>query len=248
VSVAAAAEVLRAARRAVALTGAGVSTASGLPDFRSAGGLWDGVDPMEVASRSAVRRRPEAFYAFYQQRLDRLARAAPNPAHHALADLHRAGRLQAVITQNVDGLHQAAGSPVVIEVHGNLREAICTGCGLIRPIAVIRDALDAGALPRCADCGDLLTPNVVLFEDMLPEEAWRRAIEAARAAGVMLVAGSSLQVVPAASLPEETLEAGGRLIIVNREPTPFDARAAVVISGEVEQVLPAIASVLGAGA
>jgi NAD-dependent deacetylase len=177
--------------------------------------------------------------------LRRLARAAPNPAHYALAALQRAGRLHAVITQNVDGLHQAAGSPVVIEVHGNLREAVCTGCGLIRPIEVVRAALAAGELPRCDACGDLLKPNVVLFEDLLPQEAWRRATEAARAADVMLVAGSSLQVVPAAYLPEETLDAGGRLIIVNREPTPFDARAAVVVSGEVEQVLPAIASALG---
>ena len=245
-SIAAAAEILREARRAVALTGAGVSTASGLPDFRSPGGLWDGVDPMEVASRSALERRPQAFYAFYRQRLDRLAHAAPNPAHHALAALHHAGRLGAVITQNVDGLHQAAGSPAVIEVHGNLREAVCIGCGLVGTIDAVHEALDVGALPRCADCGALLKPNVVLFEDLLPQEAWRQAMEAARSADVMLIAGSSLQVVPAAYLPEETLEAGGRLIIVNREPTPFDARAAVVVAGEVEHMLPAIASALGA--
>ncbi len=245
-SIASAAALLVASRRAVALTGAGVSAASGLPDFRSPGGLWDGTDPMAVASRSALAHRPEAFYAFYQQRLDRLARAAPNPAHHALAALQRAGRLHAVITQNVDGLHQAAGSPVVIEVHGNLREAACTGCGLIRPIEVVRAALAAGELPRCDACGDLLKPNVVLFEDLLPQEAWRRATEAARAADVMLVAGSSLQVVPAAYLLQETLDAGGRLIIVNREPTPFDARATVVIPGEAEVVLPAIAVEAGA--
>jgi NAD-dependent deacetylase len=242
----AAAALLRVARRAVALTGAGVSTASGLPDFRSPGGLWDGVDPMATASRSALRRRPEAFYAFYRERLDRLGQVAPNPAHMALAALQRAGRLQAIITQNVDGLHQAAGSRQVIEVHGNLREAACTGCGRIGPIALIRQAVAEARLPRCEGCGALLKPNVVLFEDLLPVDVWHQAVDAARAAAVMLVAGSSLQVVPAASLPQETLEAGGRLIIVNREPTPFDADAAVVIHGEAEVVLPAIAQMAGA--
>lgn len=245
-SIAAAAALLATSRRAIALTGAGVSTASGLPDFRSPGGLWDGVDPMAMASRSALARRPDAFYAFYRQRLDRLGRAAPNPAHYALADLQGTGRLQAIITQNVDGLHQAAGSRVVIEVHGNLREAACTGCGRLGSIELIRVALAEERLPRCAECGHLLKPNVVLFEDLLPPDAWAQAVDAARAADVMLVAGSSLQVVPAAHLPEETLEAGGRLIIVNREPTPFDAHATVVIAAEVEQVLPAIASALGA--
>jgi NAD-dependent deacetylase len=243
-SVEAAAALLSAARRAVALTGAGVSTASGLPDFRSPGGLWDGVDPMAIASRSALERRPEAFYAFYRGRLERLGLAAPNAAHLALGALQQGGRLHAIITQNVDGLHQAAGADAVIEVHGNLREAACTGCGRIGPIELIRRALAQDRLPRCETCGALLKPNVVLFEDLLPLDAWQQAIDAARAADVMLVAGSSLQVVPAASLPEETLEAGGRLIIVNREPTPFDAHAMVVIAGEVEQVLPAIAEVV----
>lgn len=246
-SVHAAAALLRTARRAVALTGAGVSTASGLPDFRSPGGLWDGVDPMAIASRSALRRRPEAFYAFYRERLDRLGQAAPNPAHTALAALQQAGRLQVIITQNVDGLHQAAGSAQVIEVHGNLREAACTGCGRIGPIALIRQALAEARLPRCAGCGALLKPNVVLFEDLLPPDAWQQAIGAAGAAEVMLVAGSSLQVAPAASLPEETLAAGGRLIIVNREPTPFDAQAAVAIHGETQVVLPAIAASIEGG-
>ncbi len=244
-SVAAAVDLLRAARCAYAFTGAGVSTASGLPDFRSPGGLWAGIDPMAVASRSAFERRPEMFYAFYRQRLEVLARAAPNPAHAALAALERAGCLGGVITQNVDGLHQAAGSSMVIELHGNLREAVCVICGAIRPIAAIRAALNAGTMPRCADCGGMLKPNVVLFEDLVPERSWRAAALAARASDVMMVVGSSLQVFPAASLPEETLEAGGRLIIVNREPTPFDARAAVVIHNEAARVLPAIAQALG---
>ncbi|MGH2375256.1 MAG: SIR2 family NAD-dependent protein deacylase [bacterium] len=240
-AIAAAAGLLRAARRAVAFTGAGVSTASGLSDFRSPTGVWAHVDPMKVASRSAFERQPEEFYAFYRTRLEVLAQAAPNPAHDALAALERARRLAAVITQNVDGLHQAAGSSTVIEVHGNLREAVCTACGVVRPIGVIRAALDAEMLPRCADCTGVLKPNVVLFEDLLPMRAWLAAEEAARRSDVMLIVGSSLQVYPAASLPEDTLDAGGRLIIVNREPTPFDDRAAVTLHGEAAEILPAIA-------
>ncbi len=239
-SVAAAADLLRSARRVVALTGAGISTESGLPDFRSAGGIWDGVDPMAVASRSAFEQTPDVFYAFYRRRLERLGGAAPNPAHLALAALERACRLRTVITQNVDGLHQAAGTSTAIELHGNLREAVCTGCGRVGPITLLSDALDAGRLPRCEGCRRLLKPNVVLFEDLLPERAWLAALLAARASDVMLVVGSSLQVAPAATLPQETLDHGGRLIIVNREPTPYDGQAAVTIHGEAGWALPEI--------
>lgn len=248
-SVSAAAELLASSRHAVALTGAGVSTESGLPDFRSPGGLWSGVeDPMAVASRSALEQRPERFFAFYRERLARLGAAAPNPAHMALARLERAGRLRAVITQNVDGLHQAAGSRAVIELHGNLREAACTGCEAIYPIAVLTAALEAGRLPRCPRCGGLLKPNVVLFEDLLPEAAWLAAQRAARACDLMLVVGSSLQVTPAAYLPQETLDSGGRLIIINREATPYDGRAEVVVRGNAGRVLPGIATAVCGGA
>lgn len=236
---------LRAARRVVAFTGAGVSTASGLPDFRSAGGLWAGVDPTRVASRTALERDPAAFYAFYRARLSRLDGAVPNPAHRALAALERAGRLRAVITQNVDGLHQAAGSTRVIEIHGTLREAACLACGGIAPIAALLAPLEAGRLPRCERCGGLLKPNVVLFDDPMPADAWRRAVREARAADVMLVVGSSLQVTPAAYLPRETLDRGGALVIVNREPTAYDLDAAAVIHGEADRILPEIARGLG---
>lgn len=236
----AAAALLRAARRAVALTGAGVSTESGLPDFRSPGGIWASVDPMAIASRTALERRPREFYEFYRARLERLARAAPNPAHHALARLERVGRLHAVITQNVDGLHQAAGSRAVIELHGNLREAVCTRCDWIGPIARIRGALDRGQVPRCERCGAVLKPNVVLFEDLMPQRPWEAAMQAARRCDLMLIVGSSLQVTPAASLPGEAHAGGARLVIVNREATPYDAAAAVTLRGEAGQILPAI--------
>lgn len=245
---ASAAALLRTAGRAVALTGAGISTESGLPDFRSPGGLWANVDPMTIASRSALERRPEAFYEFYRHRLSKLGQAQPNAGHAALAALERAGRLHAVITQNVDGLHQAAGSRQVIELHGNLREAACTGCGAIGPISLIVRALEAGALPRCRGCEGVLKPNVVLFEDLMPEGPWQRAVLAARACDVMLVVGSSLQVTPAAYLPQETLDRGGRLIIVNREATPYDRLATVTIEEDAGQVLPRMVAVLCTGA
>src|SRR5712692_9910242 len=148
-----AASVLTEARSAVALTGAGMSTESGLPDFRSPGGLWGEYDPLEVATLSAFHRTPEKFYEFYRRRLVLLAAAAPNPGHQALAHLEAAGRLSAIITQNVDGLHQAAGSSRVIELHGNLREAACPQCQWTGPIHLIADALAAGTLPACPQCG-----------------------------------------------------------------------------------------------
>jgi NAD-dependent deacetylase len=198
-----------------------------------------------IASRSALERRPEAFYEFYRQRLARLAGALPNAAHHALAGLERAGRLRTIITQNVDGLHQAAGSADVIELHGNLRESACIRCGTTGSIALLTGPLEDGRLPRCDRCGGLLKPNVVLFEDLMPEAAWRRATQAARACDLMLVVGSSLQVTPAAYLPQETVDRGGRLVIVNREPTPYDGRAAVVVHGDAGRVLPAVVAALG---
>lgn len=244
-TVAVAAALLRSARCAVALTGAGISTESGLPDFRSHDGLWANVDPMEIASRAALKHRPEAFYEFYRHRLSKLGQAQPNAGHRALAALERAGRLQTVITQNVDGLHQAAGSSQVIELHGNLREAACIGCGAVGPIDRLLGALESGVLPRCQRCGALLKPNVVLFEDLMPEGPWQRAVLAARACQVMLVVGSSLQVTPAAWLPQEALDRGGRLVIVNREATAYDARAAVTLQGEAGPLLSLLAAELG---
>lgn len=246
-SVEQAAALLRGARAAVALTGAGVSTESGLPDFRSPGGLWAGGDPMRVASLTAFRRHPQEFYAFYETRLSRLRQAQPNPAHHALARLEQAGVLRAVITQNVDGLHYAAGSQRVLEIHGSLRRAACPECGWRADIAVLEQALAAGALPRCETCGSPVKPDVVLFEELLPLEVFAEAERLCREADVLLVVGSSLQVTPAAYLPQTVLEHGGLLVIVNREPTPFDAAAAVVLRDAAGTVLPAIARLAAGG-
>ncbi len=245
-SVERAAAILLESPQALALTGAGVSTESGLPDFRSPGGLWAGVDPMRVASLSAFRSDPAAFYAFYRERLARLGGAQPNPAHRALAALERQGRLAAVITQNVDGLHQAAGSRRVLELHGTLRRAACPDCGARADIAVLTDALAGGEHPHCPVCAGPLKPDVVLFGELLPLTTFAEADALCREADLMLVVGSSLLVTPAADLPQTVLDHGGRLIIVNREPTPYDAEAAIVIRENAGRVLPAL-SELAAG-
>lgn len=233
-----AASIVIRAQAVVALTGAGISTESGLPDFRSPGGLWAGVDPLEVATLSAFRRAPQKFYDFYRTRLQMLAGAAPNPAHRALAELEAKGKLRAVVTQNVDGLHQAAGSRRVIELHGNLREAACPACRWVGPISVITDALNRRELPTCPICDSHLKPNVVLFEELLPEDTYLAAEDACRHADVLLVVGSSLQVTPAAWLPQLARRHGAALIIVNDSPTPMDATADVVVRGRVGTLLP----------
>lgn len=238
--------LLRQSRWTAVLTGAGVSTESGLPDFRSTpahgrrGGLWTGVDPMRVASATAFARDPDAFYEFYQHRLSHLAGAQPNAAHHAIAQLEAMGLVQLVITQNVDRLHQAAGSRQVVEVHGNLREARCNSCGAVVPIDEMTRQLKAGAHPRCAGCGGRLRPNVVLFEEMLPVDAYSRAEQACRWCDVLLVAGSSLEVYPVAGLPPLAKEHGAKVVIVNREPTGCDRLADIVLRGQAGEILPAV--------
>jgi len=231
-------ELIASSQFAVALTGAGVSTESGLPDFRSQDGLWRQYDPSEVATLSAFYTDPHRFYAFYRHRLALLREAQPNPAHYALARLEDLGKLHVVITQNVDGLHQQAGSRRVLEVHGNLREAKCTGCGRIFPISVLDPFLERAEIPTCDSCGSALKPNVVLFEEMLPEEVFEEAEASCRRCDLLLVVGSSLQVTPVAYLPHVALRHGARLILVNTEETPVDRFADVVLRGRAGVILP----------
>ncbi len=242
-----AAALLRRARPVVVFTGAGVSTESGLPDFRSAGGLWAGIDPMAVASLTAFRHNPAAFYEFYRSRLAHLTGARPNAAHRALAVLEARSVVSTVITQNVDGLHQAAGSRAVIELHGNLREAACPDCGWTGPVTVITEAVARGVIPACAACGRPVKPNVVLFEELLPVDAHRQAELACRRAKALLVVGSSLQVTPAAWLPQIVRGHGGVVLIINDEPTAFDRAAVVVLRGKAGTLLPQVAAAVLAG-
>jgi NAD-dependent deacetylase len=211
------AKLLRERQPCVVLTGAGISTESGIPDFRSPTGIWAEYDPMEYATIDAFRRDPVKVWEFYALRLDALGRAEPNAGHLALAQLERRGLVEAIVTQNIDGLHQRAGSQDVIEVHGSIRNAVCLRCGEQIPLEQ--------PAPSCPRCGELMKPGVVMFGELLPEGAMERASELARRAGLLLVVGSALEVYPVAGLPEETLSAGGALAIVNRGSTPYDHRA-----------------------
>jgi NAD-dependent deacetylase len=228
------AELTRANQPCVALTGAGASTESGIPDFRGTGGIWERFDPYEVASIDAFRRDPARVWEFYALRLDVLAGAQPNDAHHALAELEALGLVEAVITQNVDRLHAAAGSTDVVEVHGSIAQARCLGCGTV----VARPALESLLpLPRCPACDEVLKPDVVMFGEVLPVAAIDRATELARSAALLLVVGSSLEVWPVAGLPGETLLSGGAVAILNRDPTPYDGRAALVVHASAGETL-----------
>jgi len=223
------------------LTGAGVSTESGIPDFRSATGIWAEYDPMEVASIWAFEADPETVWEFYARRLGVLLEAEPNPAHLALAELERRGLVSAVVTQNIDTLHERAGSVEVIEVHGSIRTSSCRACGLRVPLAEVVERLP---VPACEACGAVLKPDVVMFGELMPERELDRAIGLAREAALLLVVGSSLEVHPVAALPEETLAAGGKLAIVNRGPTPYDADAVVKLDGSAGELLPAVVAAL----
>lgn len=223
------AEMIRSAQHLVALTGAGASTESGLPDYRSKDGLWRQRDPSRVASITALRREPVSFYQFYAWRLERFSQARPNPVHRALAALEKAGYLKLLVTQNVDGLHQQAGSQRVVEVHGSLRQARCSECGRIYDSSVLRVPVNSEAdMPRC-ECSGLLRPNVVLFGEALPELELQTAIDEASICDVMLVVGTSLQVGPVNMLPEIALANGAKVAIINRDPTPLDGEAHLVL-------------------
>jgi NAD-dependent deacetylase len=224
------------AQPCVVLTGAGVSTESGIPDFRSRTGIWKQYDPMEYATIDAFRRDPAKVWDFYAKRLEVLAQAKPNAAHLGLAELERRGLVGAVITQNVDRLHQEAGSRRVIEVHGAIRSASCLACGHREEYERV---VELGPVPRCDECGAVLKPDVVMFGELLPAGVMEEASELVAGAGLLLVVGSSLEVYPVAGLPEAAVLAGARLAIVNRGPTPYDVRADLKIDGSAGETLAA---------
>lgn len=238
------AALVRERQPAVVLTGAGISTESGIPDFRSAAGLWVQYDPMEFATIQAFRRDPAKVWEFYSLRFSVLTAAEPNAGHRALAELERRGLVQAIVTQNIDGLHQRAGSQDVVEVHGSIRTASCLDCGERESLEEIVASLRETAAPACPHCGAILKPDVVMFGELLPPAAMDRAVELAREAGVLLAVGSSLEVYPVAGLLEETVSAGGAVAIVNRGATPFDGLASVRIDGQAGETLAALAAEL----
>jgi NAD-dependent deacetylase len=240
------ASLIREAGSVVALTGAGISVPSGIPDFRSPGtGLWENVDPMEVAHIDAWRADPERFWHFYGSRFQTLEGKAPNGAHEALVELERRGRLDAIITQNIDRLHRRAGSRRLIEVHGSIDTSSCLDCGAAYPIAQVRARLADSpvSVPAC-DCGQPLKPDVVLFGEWLPQAALEEAYALAAGADVLLCVGSSLEVHPIAQLPGVTRQNGGAVAIVTQGPTPWDGRAAVRLDGDVVAELQAVVAAL----
>jgi NAD-dependent deacetylase len=243
------AELIACARSVVALTGAGISVPSGIPDFRTPRtGLWEKVDPMEVAHIDAFRSDPVRFWRFYGERFATLGDKQPNGAHAALVELERAGVLGAVITQNIDTLHRRAGTRELVEVHGSIATCSCSACRSSVEVEEVRVRLAGAAdgVPRCVECGGPLKPDVVLFGEMLPAHALGCAQELCEGADALLCIGSSLEVHPVAGLPLLTLRGGGSVAILTAGPTPLDAQATVRLSGDVVEELQALAAALGA--
>lgn len=239
-----AATLIAAAKYGVAFTGAGISTPSGIPDFRSPdSGLWTNVDPLEVASIYGFRQNPEAFYKWVQPLAKLTINATPNPAHLALVALEQHGLLRAIITQNIDMLHTRAGSKVVYELHGHMREATCVHCfSTYDGETLLHQFLEDGSVPHCTICGGVIKPNVILFGEQLPIREFMAAKEAARNCDLMLIVGSSLEVAPASDLPMIASRNGAKIIILNMQPTSLDRIADVVIHADAAEILPAIVS------
>lgn len=239
--------LVRDAGSVVALSGAGISVPSGIPDFRTPGsGLWSDVDPTEVAHIDAWRRDPARFWAFYEHRFQTLDGRQPNGAHRALVELERRGLLDAVVTQNIDRLHRLAGTRELVEVHGTIATSSCLDCGGSTELAEVRARVAAApdGVPRCEDCAAPLKPDVVLFGEWLPVAAIERAQALAAAADVLLCIGTSLEVHPVAALPELTAAAGGDVVLITKGPTPWDERATCKLDGDVEEELEALAGAL----
>jgi NAD-dependent deacetylase len=239
------AELIRDSGCTVALTGAGVSVPSGIPDFRTPEtGLWENVDPMEVAHIDVFERNPKRFWAYYRPRFHSLGDKRPNGAHEALAELERRGLLEGVITQNIDRLHRAAGSRNVVEVHGSIATSSCRECDATYGLEEVEALFDGDGVAKCGSCEGPVKPDVVLFGELLPEAAMREAHELAARADLMLCIGSSLVVHPVAGLPEVTKACGGQLAILTKGATPYDGDAVLKLDGEVDEELGAVLAAL----
>lgn len=236
------AQWLSESRHVVAFTGAGISTPSGIPDFRSdQSGLWENVNPMEVASIHGFRRNPNAFFKWVHPLAQTTFGAKPNQAHCALVTLEQHGILHSVITQNIDMLHTRAGNKTVYELHGHMREATCINCFTVYDgVPIMRKFIDDGLVPHCPDCAGVLKPNVILFGEQLPIQVLQSAQKAARDCDLMLVVGSSLEVAPASEIPIIAKRHGAKLVIVNLSTTDTDGYADLVIRGDAAEILPSV--------
>lgn len=234
------AKILGQARHAVLFTGAGVSTPSGIPDFRGKiNGQWKKHDPMRVASATSFYQTPAIFYDWFRPLFLTSWKAQPNQAHIAMAKLVNTGLLKSIITQNIDGLHQKAGARKVLELHGSARFYMCPACKLEVKADEVFVLFEQGTeIPRCQKCHSVIKPDVVLFEEPLPENTWQEAESEARLADVLLVAGSSLEVFPASMIPQNALSHGCKLLINNLSPTPLDAYASCLIRQDTASFFP----------
>ncbi len=218
-----AARLISAATNVYAFTGAGVSVESGIPDFRSASGLWSRFDPVEYGTLGAFRKHPEKVWKMLGE-LAEIADAKPNPGHVAMARMEERGWLKGIITQNIDGLHQKAGSCNVVEFHGTIFRLVCLSCGMRFPLEEFRHDLP----PVCPSCMEIMKPDVVFFDESIPEEAFQAAREIVTSADLMIVAGTSCNVMPAAMIPLEVMQRGGKIIEINPEPALSEAAAVAI--------------------
>ncbi|MFW9911280.1 MAG: NAD-dependent deacetylase [Candidatus Thorarchaeota archaeon] len=237
-------DCIKKAERIVALTGAGISVDSGIPDFRSEGGLWERYDPHEYATYDSFLRNPEKFWQMGQELAEVILKAEPNAAHIGLARLEETGKLSGIITSNIDNLHQLAGSKKVIELHGNYLRAYCMNCGMQYIGEEIHRRVAEGEIPPiCGQCGGVLKSEAILFGEPLPEEPMHKAIELCRSADMMLVIGASLTVFPVAFLPQLAKNEGAKIIIINLTGTNKDHMADLVLRGRASDIVPAITNI-----
>lgn len=238
-------ELALSSSNAAALTGAGISTESGIPDYRSPGtGLWEKMD-QSLVSLDGFIRAPERYYEFALELYPVRKEARPNPAHLMLAELEDKGILKGVVTQNVDGLHQDAGTAGVHELHGSLRQTVCLDCSVLYPMEEVMERVISGENPPlCPDCGGVLKPNAVFFGEMLPQVPWQSGIKLAGESDLFITIGSSLQVSPANTLPDVALQGGADLVILNLTPTPFDDDAVLVVREKIGEFSSAVREIL----
>ena len=237
-----ASELLFNSKYAIVLTGAGISTESGIPDFRGESGIWKKYKPKIYGSIQSFLKDPSKFWKMAEEIAPTLFNAEPNPGHYAIADLEKLNIIKAIITQNIDELHQKAGNVIVYEVHGNINRFTCLGCraSYTKEHLLRKLKKEKNLPPGCNYCGAPLKPSVVLFGESLPNFEKYMSIDIAKKSDVMLIAGSSLTVAPVCDLPLYTLNEGGKLIIVNNHPTHLDDKATVVIRHKTGTILPLI--------
>ena len=237
-------DLFKKSKFAIAFTGAGISVPSGIPDFRSPGGLWSKYDPLLVASAQALDNNPEQVWDFLLETSSLLDTAKPNPAHLALAELEKQERLKGVITQNIDNLHQRGGSRVVVEYHGNFQRFYCRECQREVPLSDIRQASPSNVPLLCSDCKGLIRPDVVFFGESIPSSAHARSLGLVQAADLILIAGTSGEVAPANTLPDLVKRNQGRVIEINLGKTAYTRISDIRFDGPVEEVLPKLAAMI----